>query len=289
MPGADGEIAGRTALTEAEGAQVRDLIAACNAAERLDLKVDIEGLRAADGDAHNVFLAHVGETLAGFCTLDGGREIELCGGVYPDFRRLGIGRALLAAARAECRRRGAAKLLMICEDGSRSGQGFVATLDARREFAEHRMELDVSAAGVPAVTGSLTLRPATSGDQPAIAHITARAFARDEAGERQHLAADMENPAERFFIALRGGIPVGTFKIFSAPPRALIYGFAVLPEYQGQGFGREILNRAIRLLSQEGWTRIGLEVDTENTRAYNLYASTGFRRTTTYGYFALPL
>ena len=289
MPGADGEIAGRTALTEAESAQVRDVIAACNLAERLDLKVDIEGLRAASDDARNVFLAPAVESLAGFFTLDGGREIELCGGVHPDFRRQGIGRALLAAAREECRWRGAAKLLLICEDDSRSGQEFVATLDARREFAEHRMELDVSAAGAPAVTGSLTLRPATREDQPAIAHITALAFARDEAGERQHLAADMENPAERFFLALRGDVPVGTLKILSVPPRAFIYGFAVLPDHQGRGFGREILKRTIRLLSQEGWTRIGLEVDTENTRAYHLYASAGFRQITTYGYFALPL
>lgn len=289
MPGADGEIVGRAALTEAESAQVRGLIATCNSAEHLDLKVDIEGLRPASGDARNVFLAQAGETLAGFCTLDGGREIELCGSVHPDFRRQGIGSALLAAARAECRRRGAAKLLLICEDGSRSGQGFVATLAAHREFAEHRMELDVSAAGVPTVTRSLTLRPATRDDQPAIAHITALAFTRDEAGERRQLAAGMENPTERFYLASRGDAPVGTLKILSAPPRALIYGFAVLPEYQGKGFGREILNRTIRLLSHEGWTRIGLEVDIENTRAFHLYSSTGFQRTTTYGYFALPL
>ena len=289
MRGVEWELAGRSALTEAEAAQVRALIAVCNDAEHLDLKVEIGGLRAPSADMHRAFLAHVGETLAGFCTLDGGREIELCGAVHPDYRRHGIASALLEAARAECRRRAATKLLLICEADSRSGQGFLATLAARREFAEHRMLCDMNTAGIPSSAGILTVRPATTGDQQPIAHITALAFERDEADEGQRLAADVRNPAERFFIALRGDTPVGTLKIFADPPRALIYGFAVAPEYQGQGYGREILNQMLHLLAEEGWAQVGLEVDTENQRAYNLYTSVGFSRITTYGYYALPL
>jgi ribosomal protein S18 acetylase RimI-like enzyme len=250
--------------------------------------VDLEGLRAQSGDYNTIFLAYSDGTLAGFCTLDGMQEIELCGGVYPALRRQGIGRALLETARAECRRRSAVKLLLICEQLSRSGQGFVATLDAPLEFAEHRMDLDVAATGLPAVSHSLELRPATRGDQQAIAHISALGFERDEVSVLAHLVADMESPVERFFVALRDGIPMGTLKIFYAPPRALIYGFTVLPEYQGRGYGREILHQTIRLLSEEGWTHIGLEVETENLRAYNLYLSSGFQHLTTYGYYALP-
>ncbi|MGH2515033.1 MAG: GNAT family N-acetyltransferase [Ktedonobacterales bacterium] len=290
MPGTRDEIVGLQALDAAERAQVRDLLARCNTAERLDLKVEIASVaRGSDEDTYSIFLARQGGMLAGICMLDGGREIELCGCVHPDYRRRGIGRALLAAACAEAQRRQATKLLLICEDGSRSGQGFIATLEAVREFAEHRMELDLVAEGVPVVTGTLTLRPATSSDQPAIAHITALAFSRDEESERQRLAADMEGSTERFFLALHGSVPVGTLKIVEEPPRALIYGFAVLPAYQGQGYGREILRRMLRLLSAEGWTRIGLEVETENARAYHLYTTTGFRPITTYGYFALSL
>lgn len=293
MPGvgADGTIiTGRTALTDAENAQVRELLAMCNAAERLDLKVDIASLRGGSSDASRIFLAYRNGALVGFITLDGGREIELCGAVHPDSRRHGIGRALLTAARAECQRRTATKVLLICEDDSRSGQAFVATLDVPRDFSEIRMERDERTAGAPPpALERLALRLAMSGDRHAIAHITGLAFERDEADERARLAADMENAAERFYIALHGNIPVGTLKIAYEPPRALIYGFAVLPEFQGMGYGREILNRMVGLLSQEGWARVGLEVDTENTRAYNLYVSAGFQRVTTYGYYALPL
>lgn len=289
MRGVDWEIAGRGALTETEIVQVRELIARCNDAEHLDLKVEIGGLRAARAATSNIFLAHVGQTLAGFCTLDGGREIELCGAVHPDYRHRGIASALLDAARTECQRRSAEKLLLICEDDSRSGQGFLATLDMRREFGEHRMLRDTNIAGVPAAAGTLVLRPATTGDEQAIAHITTLAFERDEADERQRLATDMLSLVERFFLALHGSAPVGTLKIFADPPRALIYGFAVAPEYQGRGYGREILNQTLRLLAEEGWTQVGLEVETDNHRAYNLYISAGFQRITTYGYYALAV
>lgn len=289
MRGVDIQIESRSMLSESEAAHVRELIAVCNDAERLDLKVEIGALRAASPDMSSAFLAYAGQALIGFCTLDGGREIELCGAVHPDYRRRGIGRALLDAAREECRRRAAVKLLLICEDGSRSGQGFLATLAAHRAFAEHRMLRDMTIAGAPPGSGTLTVRPATSGDQSAIAHITALAFARDELDELQRLSLDMGSAAEWFFIALQGDSPVGTLKIFTDPPRAMIYGFAVAPAYQGRGYGREILNHTLRLLAAEGWMQVGLEVDTENQRAYNLYTSAGFQQITTYGYYTLPV
>lgn len=46
-------------------------------------------------------------------------------------------------------------------------------------------------------------------------------------------------------------------------------------------------NQTIRLLYEGGWTRIGLEVETKNRRAYQPYSSSGFQRTTTFEYHLL--
>lgn len=279
----------RATLSQEEAAAAETLRRVCNAFEGLDLKVEPEMLRESGGEEDRAYLYYVGGALVGVCTLDGGRDVELCGMVHPAHRRKGIGRALLEAALSECRRRNCAKVLVICEDAS-SGRGFVAAVGGQREFAEHRMEL---AAPRTKRDGSrddrLMLRRAGPQDVDPIARIAAAAFGDPEEFVRERTERDMLDPSGRLYLATLDGAAVGTLKIFSADSTAGIYGFAVSPDLQGRGIGRELLERIIAQLDAEGYARVTLEVLTDNARAIALYRSTGFRSVTTYGYYALAL
>lgn len=278
----------RVTFSESEAAAAEALKQLCDTRDRLDLKVEPAMLREAGDDTVNAYLCYAGDALVGLCTLDGGREVELCGMVHPAHRRNGIGRALLAAALAECRGRGVSNVLLICEDASAPGRAFAAAAGGRLAFAEHRMELSAEWSRGRR-DDRLALRQAGPRDVDTIAGIAAPAFGDPEDFVRRRIAADMLDPSGRLYLATLDGAPVGTLKIFSNASTAGIYGFAVAPDLQGHGIGRDMLTRAIEQLHAEGYTRITLEVLTDNHRALALYRSTGFRTITTYGYYALSL
>ena len=58
---------------------------------------------------------------------------------------------------------------------------------------------------------------------------------------------------------------------------------------RGKGYGRAILQQTIEIARPDGYPRIYLEVDDDNTVARRLYESSGFQTTTTYGYYVAPL
>lgn len=278
----------RAALSAEEAAAAEALRQVCNAFEGLDLKLEPEILRESGDGANCAFFYYANGALVGACTLDGGREIELCGMVHPEHRRKGIGRAMLKAALEECRRRNCTKVLVICEDASATGRAFVAAIGGLHEFAEHRMELGASWSRGRR-NERLVLRRAGPQDVVAIAHVATAAFHDPEDFVRQRTTADMMDPNGRLYLATYDEAPVGTLKVFLTETAAGIYGFAVAPERQGQGIGRDLLTRIIEELQAEGYARITLEVLTDNERALALYRSTGFQIVTTYGYYVLAL
>src|SRR5207237_2168795 len=82
--------------------------------------------------------------LVGYLVVDayGTEEVELTGMVHPDYRRRRIFTTLLTAAQQECRGRGVRKLVLVCEQSSRSGQAFIVTRGAHHDFSEYRMVLE---------------------------------------------------------------------------------------------------------------------------------------------------
>ncbi len=279
-----------SALTEAELREIRALRDRCNALEGLTLKLNL-----APGDASRPptrFLFFDRGRLVGYAALDGGGfEAELCGMVHPDSRRRGIGRELLEAAKAACRRDGVARLLLICEAASRSGQGFVRALGAADEFAELHLEMD--ARSLPAsrapTAPRLMVRQATPADADAIARVIVSAFGGDEQRVRLRLDLELFEPNARYYLGQLGDRVLGSLKVYLDGPNAGIYAFGVLADARGQGYGRELLTEVIERLRREGYGRVYLEVDLDNEPAKHLYRSVGFIETTTYVYYAVPL
>ncbi len=136
----------------------------------------------------------------------------------------------------------------------------------------------------------MQFREAREEDIPALTHITALAFDMSEQGVDWYTPQVLANPAHRYYVAVLQNVDViGKLDVSLSEREAFIYGFGVLPEYRGRGYGRQLLARTIQTLIALGKTQIALEVATANKNALSLYHSCGFRETGSYDYYVLTV
>jgi ribosomal protein S18 acetylase RimI-like enzyme len=259
----------------------------CNQLEGLTLKLNVS--RDAEGMPVNKWLYYDQGALVGYAALDGGPpEAELCGMVAPSHRRKGIGRTLLDAVTDACRHANVYRLLLICEDASSSGQGFVRTIDAAHSFSELHMEMDAPPAAEQSQS-DVSVREATPQDYDALAEVLVSAFGGSYDHTRARIEAEAGEGDGRYLVGEVDGRLVGGLKLYEHDGRAGIYAFGVSQEERGKGYGRAILQQTTGIARVNSYPRIYLEVDDDNTVARRLYESSGFQTTTTYGYYVAPL
>ena len=283
-------------LTAQEVAELEKLVALCYEREHLLIQLDYNMLDMPSLPTDDLFLFYHEDQLVGFLLLDRYHSDikEAIGAVHPDFRRQGIFRQLLAAARSECLSRGITRLLCVCETTSTSGLAFLQTTGAGREFAEHRMVLQAFHPRFQ-YDDHLVVREALREDRDELAVVLAADFDDSKARALQHVLSAFERPNQRFYLATYGGDdvscgePVGTVRIEEMPQEIGIYGFFVRPEYRGRGHGRQIMEEAIIAIRESSQKPIMLEVDANNFTALNLYRSQGFVIERTYEYYGLAL
>ena len=58
--------------------------------------------------------------------------------------------------------------------------------------------------------------------------------------------------------------------------RVYLYAFRILPEYQGKGLGKYLLNSVIQNLSDMGYSEFTVGVEDDNSKAIHIYKSFGF-------------
>jgi ribosomal protein S18 acetylase RimI-like enzyme len=208
--------------------------------------------------------------------------------VAPTYRRKGIGRALLAAVTDACRQAHVYRALLICEDASTSGQGFVHAIDAAHSFSELHMEIDAPPA-VEQSQSAVVVRDVAPADIDTLAEVLVSAFGGSYDHTRARITEETRESDGRYLVGEVNERIVGGLKLYEHDGRAGIYAFGVDADDRGKGYGRAILQQTIEMARANGYPRIYLEVDDDNTVARRLYESNGFKTTTTYGYYVTPL
>jgi ribosomal protein S18 acetylase RimI-like enzyme len=178
--------------------------------------------------------------------------------------------------------------LLVVDRLYEAGAGFALSVGGEIEHSEHRMVLRHEPAAFRA-DPLVKVRPALREDARFIVACLAEAF--DFPAD--HLDDDeLDSLAERYSNTLvieRDGERVGTVRVEREDGGADVYGFAVLPLFQGRGIGRQVLSSIASELVAEGVPRVSLEVSTNNDGALGLYLSCGFEVTGTEDYWAVPI
>lgn len=283
----------RQTLTAEELVEIKQLTAICEDYEKLYMRLSWGMLQTRSGKQTEDFLYYDDGRLVGYLASDGTETRELVGMVHPDHRREGIFRALLTAARTECRLHGVQRLVLICEHSSSSGKAFVEAIKADYDTSEHEMVLEHFRER-STFDDRLVLRPADDSDVEGLVTIV-QSDGLSEEGARRWVARVLSEPTSQTYIATFGvegvncGEPIGTLRVDNWDEIAGIYGFVVISAYRGRGYGRQMLEEVIRSIRATSQKTIMLDVDTNNSNALGLYRSCGFVIKTTYDYYVINI
>lgn len=277
-------------LTPEQLAAIDQLAARCDAHDGAQVRLNRDVLVARSGSGTSDFLFYADEQIVGFAPIFtfNASETEISGMVDPGYRRRGIATRLVQVARAEARWRGSRALLFMVDRASMSGKGFVTALGATLHHSEYAMTL-TTPAPVQVRHPTLVLRRAQAADVPAMTAILAAAF-KDDQDDPAAFARAMEgHPQHHWYVATLDGTVIGLLNAQMHGDETGIYGFAVAPERQRQGFGRQMLGQIVTDLRAAGQQHIMLEVDIANDHALALYTSCGFTQTAVYDYYRLDI
>jgi ribosomal protein S18 acetylase RimI-like enzyme len=262
--------------------QVRALAACCKERDgySMEARLDLGTLeKRPEGSVSDVLWYESGQLVgfAGMNSYGDPSEVEASILVHPEFRRRGMGRAVARVVVRECQKGGVRRLLFVLPQESQEGAGFARTMGTQHSHSEYTMDLDVTRIpSLERVSNPVELRPAGAEDVPIMAAIVASAFAEPTQEEEQALERLMKDPSRTTYLATQDGRPVGVIQSAVSDGRAFIVHFAVRPDMQGQGIGRQMLMAIVHGLLNSGsrWTTI--EVETDNRNALSLYERCGF-------------
>ena len=130
---------------------------------------------------------------------------------------------------------------------------------------------------------TVTLRPLTEGDLPAVLVLERELFAED-AWTREMFAAEIAGPAKgRFYLAAEDDGQVVGYTGLLAPAgrrpggsQADVLTMAVATAHWGRGIGSALLDALLAEAANRGCVEVFLEVRVDNPRAQGLYAKYGF-------------
>lgn len=254
----------------------------------LDYKLSRSEKKSEALNAINEFMYYASNILIGYigiCNFRGG-ILEINGMVHPEYRRLGVFKRLFSLVKDEWSKREVEKILLLSDHNSISGLEFIKTIGAKHAHSEYEMFLKKDADKNLSVN-NVVLRKATNEDAREIAWQNSIYFNEEFKEEQIFMPEEEEKSGMFIYMAEVDNKIVGKVHLSIEDTIGGIYGVGVLPEYRGQGYGREIITGAVEKLKERNLGNVTLQVEAKNSNALNLYKSCGFVETSTMDYYEI--
>lgn len=136
---------------------------------------------------------------------------------------------------------------------------------------------------------NLTIRLATINDVPAILGIYAVALDNNKVlsveDAQKIFAQQSQYPDYHVFLAELGNEAVGTFALLvmenmahMGAPSAVVEDVGVLPDLQGKGIGKKMMEYALQYAQEKGCYKMSLSSNLRREQAHQFYESLGFKK-----------
>jgi ribosomal protein S18 acetylase RimI-like enzyme len=252
---------------------IKELQRQCEENDQIQLKLNWDMLRNRDEQKkHDFFHYENGELVAFIGVYGFGHKVELCGMVKPGYRRRGFFSKLLTSALEGIKERKYNQVLLNAPSNSFSAKGFLQNIPCEFSFSEYQMKWS----GIELVgDDDVTIRHSKPEDRKDEIQLDILCFGFSEEEATDYNDRMNQEETQQFYMIEYNEKTVGKIRVSHNDKEAWIYGFAIFPEYQGQGIGRKALKKIIMQEHKKGYD-IFLEVEAKNSNALRLYESCGF-------------
>jgi ribosomal protein S18 acetylase RimI-like enzyme len=266
---------------------IKQLEAVCNTYDQIKMKLNWDFLSSRPEAKVQDFLYYSSTDLVGFLAIYifNQKEVEISAMVHPEYRQRGIFNHLLRKASEYIKELNINNVLFFCDKNSRDGLAVLQQLNAKYEFSEYLMEYKKDVLINKSSNDNLLIRPAKREDLPYIVSIDIECFHMPENELQKIVSEQFQSKNILNFVAEYDNKIIGKINVLTDHVPCYIFGFSVLPSYQGKGFGSEILLKTLHMLEKQNIDQISLEVSVENLNALKLYENVGFYVSTGYDYF----
>jgi len=221
-------------------------------------------------------LAYGGDDVVGIVSaidMIGIHSYEWSGLVHPEFRRQGLGQALLSELQRNLEVRGAESELAMNVKTSEAGAAFLGQTGYEWNFSEATLKSMIQAVEE---SPDVQVVPYTT-ERVELTQLLMNAFGDTEDEVQTLLEFNATSPSRHVYIAKKHGEVVGTVTAVEEGKSLWVTALATNPLHQGQGIGSVLLG----FVQAEGERRtcesIMLDVEIDNDKALSVYEKAGFK------------
>jgi ribosomal protein S18 acetylase RimI-like enzyme len=204
--------------------------------------------------------------------------------VDPSHRRKGIAKRLIKAALPLLEAKQVETLLFSTPEVV--NENWLSRLGFLYQNSEYHMERN-SYEPILINKHSLVIRKATEADIPALCSIDELCFPVEPENMPLRFINIMNDSDYTIMLALRNKQAVGKAHIRWQTDEAIFSDIAIIPQYQSQGLGSELLANCINDALLLGKSKQALDVETSNHSALNLYTRHDFKTVNAIDFWAI--
>ncbi len=253
----------------------------CERADDIQLKLNWDMLRQREDQSMDFFYEENGEIVAYLALYGFGLTVEVCGMVKPSKRRRHHFTSLWHKALQTIQAKGFNKILLNAPASSASAKEWLATQPCSYDFSEFQMKWEQQPLEE---SDEILIRESQTLDADFEMLLDVLSFKMSEEDARLHHDDIKNRPDESRFIIEVKGQEIGKIRISKTDGEAYIYGFAILPVFQGQGYGGKTLRNIVKKEHDAGCS-VQLDVEAKNNHALRLYETVGFKTVLSQDYY----